>query len=146
MSDSATPATFAKRVAAMFYDFLLFGSVLLVVGFISMLTLTSITGIENVAKGSLVAKLFFVYLLALGYLFFGWFWTHGGQTLGMRAWKLKVISFDGQPINWKQAFIRYIYSIASWIPLAAGYLWLLFDKNKLAFHDHMSKTAIVFKN
>ena len=145
MSNSSTPASFAKRLAAMLYDFLLFGSALLVVGFISMLTITSITGTENVASGSLYAKLFFVYLLAFGYLFFGWFWTHGGQTLGMRAWKLQVISFDGTAINWQQAFFRYIYSIISWIPLGAGYFWILVDKNKLAFHDRVSKTAIIYK-
>ena len=146
MSNSPTPASFIKRLGAMFYDFLLFGSALLVVGFISMLAITTITGTENVAKGSLFAKLFFVYLLAFGYFFFGWFWTHGGQTLGMRAWKLQVITFSGHRINWKQALFRYIYSIISWIPLGAGYLWILADKNKLAFHDHVSKTAIVFKN
>ena len=33
-----------------------------------------------------------VYLLAVSFLFFGWFWTHGGQTLGMRAWKIIVLN------------------------------------------------------
>ncbi|HFC92704.1 MAG TPA: RDD family protein [Leucothrix mucor] len=145
MSNSAVPASLLKRLGAMFYDFLLFGSTILVVGFISMFVITSLTGIENVARGSLFAKLFFIYLLAFGYLFFAWFWVHGGQTLGMRAWKLEVISLDGQPINWIQALFRYIYSLISWIPLGAGYLWMLFDKNKLTFHDRISKTAIIYK-
>ncbi len=145
MSNSAVPASLLKRLGAMFYDFLLFGSTILVVGFISMFVITSLTGIENVARGSLFAKLFFIYLLAFGYLFFGWFWVHGGQTLGMRAWKLEVITLDGQPINWTQALFRYIYSLISWIPLGAGYLWMLFDKNKLTFHDRISKTAIIYK-
>ncbi len=146
MSDSRIPASLLKRLGVMFYDFLLFGSTLLVMGFISMLAITRLTGVENVAYGSLFAKLFFVYLLVLGYLFFGWFWTHGGQTLGMRAWKLEVITFDGKRINWTQALFRYVYSIMSWIPFGAGYLWMLFDKNKLTFHDRVSKTAIVYKN
>jgi uncharacterized RDD family membrane protein YckC len=145
MSNFATPASLLKRLGAMFYDFLLFGSAILVVGFISMLAITSLTGIENVAPGSIFAKLFFIYLLFLGYLFFGWFWTHGGQTLGMRAWRLEVMTLDGHSINWVQALFRYIYSIISWVPLGAGYLWMLFDKNKLTFHDRISQTVIVYK-
>ena len=145
MSHSAIPASLLKRLGAMFYDFLLFGSAVLVVGFLSMLAITAITGVENVASGSIFAKLFFIYLLGFGYFFFGWFWTHGGQTLGMRAWKLKVITLDGKQISWTQALFRYIYSIISWIPCGAGYLWMLFDKNNLAFHDRVSKTAIVYK-
>ena len=145
MSNSAIPASLLKRLGAIFYDFLLFGSAVLVVGFISMWAITALTGIENVKSGSIFAKLFFIYLLAFGYLFFGWFWTHGGQTLGMRAWNLEVITFDGKRINWIQALFRYIYSIISWIPLGAGYFLMLFDKNKLTFHDRISKTAIVYK-
>lgn len=146
MSHSKIPASLLKRFGAMLYDFLLFGSAVLVVGFLSMLLITAITGTENVKSGSIFAKLFFIYLLAFGYFFFGWFWTHGGQTLGMRAWKLEVITLDGQCINWTQALFRYIYSIISWIPFGAGYLWMLFDKNNLTFHDRISKTAIVYKN
>jgi uncharacterized RDD family membrane protein YckC len=145
MSHSAIPASLLKRLGAMFYDFLLFGSALLVVGFISMLAITSLTETENVARGSLFAKLFFAYLLAFGYLFFGWFWVHGGQTLGMRAWKLEVITLEGQSINWTQALFRYIYSIISWIPAGAGYWWMLLDKSHLTFHDRISKTAIIYK-
>jgi len=145
MSQSALPASLLKRLGAMLYDALLFGSAVLVVGFLSMLAITSLMGIENVQRGGLFAKLFFIYLLAFGYFFFGWFWTHGGQTLGMRAWKLEVITLEGQPINWTQALFRYIYSLISWIPLGAGYLWMLVDKNKLTFHDRISKTAIVYK-
>jgi uncharacterized RDD family membrane protein YckC len=63
----------------------------------------------------------------------------------MRAWKLEVITFDGQSINWTQALFRYIYSIMSWIPLGAGYFWMLVDKNKLMFHDRVSKTVIIYK-
>jgi uncharacterized RDD family membrane protein YckC len=145
MSTSAIPASLFKRLGAMLYDFLLFGSAVLVVGFISMLAITSLTGTQNVAPGSLFAKLFFAYLLIFGYFFFGWFWTHGGQTLGMRAWKLEVITLNGQSINWTQALFRYIYSIISWMPLGAGYLWMLVDKNNLTFHDRISKTAIIYK-
>lgn len=145
MSTSSVPASLLKRLGAMLYDFLLFGSAVLVVGFLSMLAITSLTGIENVAAGSLFAKLFFVYLLGFGYFFFGWFWTHGGQTLGMRAWKLEVITLEGHPINWTQALFRYIYSLISWLPFGAGYFWMLVDKNNLTFHDRVSKTAIVYK-
>lgn len=145
MSNTSTPASLLRRLGAMLYDFLLFGSAVLLIGFLTMLAVTELFTIKNVAPGSIFAKLFFIYLLAFGYLFFGWFWTHGGQTLGMRAWKLHVITFEGNQITWTQAFFRYIYSLISWIPLGAGYLWMLVDKNNLTFHDRISKTAIVFR-
>jgi len=93
--------------------------------------------------GSPVAKVFFVYLLLLAFLFYGWFWTHGGQTLGMRAWKLKLVRNNDYPVSWLQAFMRFCYALISWLPLGAGYLWMLIDRNRLAWHDRISRSYII---
>jgi len=84
-----------------------------------------------------------LYLLAAPALFFGWFWTHGGQTLGMRAWRLKLLGRDGAPASWRQALIRYA---AAWLSLLAcgfGYLWIWFDRDGQAWHDRLSGTRLV---
>lgn len=83
-----------------------------------------------------------VYLLAICLLFFGWFWVHGGQTLGMRAWRLKVVNPDGTTVTWRRAVIRFFSALLSWIPLGLGYLWVLVDKEKRAWHDHLSDTFV----
>lgn len=85
-----------------------------------------------------------VYLLAISFVFYGWFWTHGGQTLGLRAWKIKVCNLDGHALGWGQAGIRFVSGLLSWACLGLGFLWCLFDKNRLCWHDYLSKTRLVF--
>ncbi|NOT11036.1 MAG: RDD family protein [Methylococcaceae bacterium] len=85
-----------------------------------------------------------VYLFVISFLFYAWFWTHGGQTLGLRAWNLKVLTPDRQPISWKQALLRYVAAIVSWGTGGLGFLWILIDKNHRSWHDSLSGTALFF--
>ena len=75
--------------------------------------------------------------------FFGWFWTHGGQTLGMRAWKIRVVTYSGQPLDWQQAFFRYMAAIISWLFLGAGFFAALLDAERLTWHDRFSRTRLI---
>ncbi|MCB1639748.1 MAG: RDD family protein, partial [Thiothrix sp.] len=74
---------------------------------------------------------------------FGWFWTHGGQTLGMRAWKIRVTDEYGRTLNWQQAFFRYTMAILSWLMLGVGFWIAIFDPQKLAWHDRLSRTRLI---
>lgn len=85
------------------------------------------------------------YLLTASFIFYGWFWTHGGQTLGMRAWKIKLVHTDNHPLNWSHAATRFAYSLLSWSCLGLGFFWCLWDKNKLCWHDHLSKTRLIYR-
>jgi uncharacterized RDD family membrane protein YckC len=85
-----------------------------------------------------------VYLIGVSFLFFGWFWTHGGQTLGMRAWKIKILTKDGKPIDWRQASLRFFSALLSWLIFGLGFWWILFDKQKRGWHDRLSETAVYF--
>ena len=76
-------------------------------------------------------------------MFFTWFWVHGGQTVGMRAWRLRVVSFDGERIGWRTAAIRFLLAIVSAAMLGLGYLWVLIDPERLAWHDRLSKSRVV---
>lgn len=83
-----------------------------------------------------------LFLLTVSFIFYGWFWTHGGQTLGMRAWKIKILTFDKQPITWKHAFKRFIMALFSWLFFGVGFLWQLIDKQRYTWHDRFSKTGL----
>lgn len=83
-----------------------------------------------------------LYLLVVSYGFYGWFWTHGGQTLGLRAWKIKLVNSEGGAIDWRQASIRFVAAILSWACFGLGFLWGVFDKKRLCWHDHLSKTRL----
>lgn len=88
------------------------------------------------------------YLLAIAFSFFGWFWTHGGQTIGMRAWKIRLISAPdnadpGHYPLWSQAFVRFFVAILSWGLFGIGFLWALTNRKRLCWHDIASKTFLV---
>ena len=81
--------------------------------------------------------------LVVSFLFYGWFWTHGGQTLGMKAWNLYLIKPDGKFIDWKLAAYRYSLALISWAVFGLGFTWVLLNKRKLTWHDMLSNTQIV---
>ena len=138
MGIMTTPPGFFRRLAAITYDLLLLLPVWFVAISIGM-------GIKWLLTGNVTFtnhNLGFLYMEFATFLFYGWFWTHGGQTLGMRAWRLKVVKENGDSLQWMQAAVRYIYAQLSWLVAGLGFLWIMIDKNKLAWHDHLSHTYL----
>jgi uncharacterized RDD family membrane protein YckC len=129
---------FLRRLAAQIYDLFLLIALL----FLATALLLPFTAGEAVsAQQTLIYR---IYLAVISFLFYGWFWTHGGQTLGLRAWKIKLLTLDQKPINWNQALLRFATAIVSWGFFGLGFLWILIDKNRHSWHDHLSKTALFF--
>ena len=86
------------------------------------------------------------YLIAICFMFLGWFWCHGGQTLGMKAWKIRLLNktaSENQPVSWKSAWMRFIMAMFSWLCLGVGFWWALFNSEKLTWHDQFSGTRLV---
>ncbi|MDD5268147.1 MAG: RDD family protein [Methylococcales bacterium] len=127
---------FLRRLAALTYDLFLLIAVLFLA---TALLLPFNTG-EAISPQQLL--IYRIYLAAISFSFYGWFWTHGGQTLGLRAWHLKVLTLDQKPVSWIQALFRFAAAIVSWGFFGLGFLWILIDKNRLGWHDHLSKTAV----
>jgi len=126
-----------RLLAVMLYDSMLLVSVLLVAAAVAV----ALNGGEAIGANN---PFFFVYLLGVAFIFYGWFWTHGGQTLGMRAWRVYLISGNNTGINWQQAFLRFIVGIFSWLPLGLGYWWLWLSPDKLSWHDIASGSYLVY--
>jgi len=82
-------------------------------------------------------------LLAATTLFFGLSWTRGGQTPGMRAWRLQLRRTDGGPVRWPAALSRFAFAFLAWLPLGAGVLWCAIDARRRAWHDALSGTEVV---
>ena len=129
-------AGFLRRMGAVVYDALLLFSVLF---FATALALPFNSG-EAFAKDQFG---FSLYLLLVSYLFYTWFWTHGGQTLGLKAWKLKVCNLDGSDVNWQQATVRFLVAILSWLCLGMGFFWSLISKSRYCWHDALSRTRLI---
>jgi uncharacterized RDD family membrane protein YckC len=82
-------------------------------------------------------------LLALVVGFFGLFWTRSGQTLGMASWRLRVEREDGARLGWGDTLRRLGWALVSLLPLGLGFLWVLFDPERRAWHDRLSRTRVV---
>jgi len=128
---------FLRRSAAMLYDFLL----LLAILFVATALLLPFNSGKAFSSGQIAYP---IYLLLVSFLFYGWFWTHGGQTLGLRTWKLRVATLDNRSITWQRAMLRFLAALISWMTFGLGFFWLLIDRKKRAWHDHLSKTGIFF--
>ena len=67
---------------------------------------------------------FQTYLLFIAFAFYAGFWVYGGQTLGMRAWRLRVIRRDGGAISLWQALLRFLTVLPAWVALGGGFYLL----------------------
>jgi uncharacterized RDD family membrane protein YckC len=83
-----------------------------------------------------------LYLLAVWFLYLAWCWQHGGVTLGMRAWRVQLVTDNLQPMSWAQSGLRFVTSFISGLPLGAGFLWSLRDRENRAWHDHWSRSRL----
>lgn len=133
MTDIALPAPLSRRLAASLYDGLLLLAIWMSAALLEVL-LTDALGLTRSAEQTRAL------LFLLAFFFFGWFWTHGGQTLGGRAWRLKVERVDGRPLDWSTAMLRFALGL-TWIPL--GVIWALSTHDRRALHDWLSGTRVV---
>lgn len=127
-----------RRLAAIFYDTWLLVALWLLGSTLDTLVQSSL----GLADDPLHLPLQ-LYLLACPFVFFGWFWTHGGQTLGMRAWRLRLLDECGEAVNWQQSIVRVAAATLSLFAVGLGYLWMLFDQDGRTWHDRLSKTRLV---
>jgi uncharacterized RDD family membrane protein YckC len=67
-------------------------------------------------------------------------WRRGGQTMGMRPWRLCVVARDGGAPDSRQLWLR--YTVATLTP-AVGLLWACFEKERRALYDLAAGTAFV---
>jgi uncharacterized RDD family membrane protein YckC len=136
--DNAVVPGLSRRLAAIFYDSWLVAAFWLLGATVDTFVRIGLE-LDN-AGNHLPLQL---YLVLAPVAFFSWFWMHGGQTLGMRAWRLKLLSRDGGKASLKQSLIRCAGALLSMLALGLGYLWILIDRDGLSWHDRLSDTRLV---
>lgn len=128
-----------RRLFAIFYDWFLLLALLF--------TTTAIFNALNhgiaIESGHILYIPRNIILLLITFFFFTWFWTRGGQTLGLKTWKCRVSSISGGNISWQQASIRFFIAIISISAFGIGFLWSLFNKDRKTWHDIASKTQLL---
>lgn len=85
-----------------------------------------------------------VSLAIISFAFFVGYWTRVGRTLGMQSWGLQLETNEGQRPTFAAAVVRFFAALLSWVPVGLGFLWQLWDKDKLTWHDRISGTRLVY--
>ncbi|MGB5446397.1 MAG: RDD family protein [Psychromonas sp.] len=107
-------ANFFRRLGAYLYDLFAVMALLMFAGIFAVLIvilanklgLINLDAYVDVADFLASSQLFALYLAAIVIAFYGYFWTKAGQTIGMKAWRLRVQNSDGSNISFTQSLIR----------------------------------------
>lgn len=116
---------------AMVYD------LVVVVGIWVFTIVALVTILGDAIVGAWVQSILFIET----FLFFSYFWLKRGQTLGMQAWRLRLVS--EQPFTLRVVLIRFTFALLGGFCFFLGYLWILFDRESRSWSDWASKTHIV---
>lgn len=133
-----------RRLFAIAYDAFLLLAILFIVSGIA----TALNNGKAVEPDDPLYPVLVIAIFALSYLYFAWFWIHGGQSLGMKTWRIQLRYSDPEKardsfIDQKTAAIRFFSAIISWGVFGLGFLWSLFDAKNRCWHDISSKTELI---
>lgn len=151
-TDTLQRAGFFRRVAAMIYDALIAVAVgllaaLVITGVLTALLENGILSKQGYEHVSDLMQSSFYYALAIQVWvslwivgFFLWFWKNGGQTLGMRAWRLRIYSLsEDNSIGYGKLMLRLIASLGG-----LGTVLVLLDfKSKQSLQDRIAGTQML---
>lgn len=126
-----------RRLASMFYEILLLLAVLALLLAFPHALIGAFT--NHVASQTVLRAHFFLVLL----VYFLWFWCHGGQTLAMKTWRIRLTESEGLPVRPARALLRYLLCWPSIALGGIGILWALFDRDGQFLHDRIAGTRLV---
>ena len=125
-----------RRLSSMVYEALLLLAVFFLADFAFLL-------VERLSELSFPKFVLQAYLLAVAAAYFIGYWTHGGQTLAMKAWRIRVEPAAGGPMPVAQAGLRFVLAVAGIGFFGAGLVYALFDRERQFLHDRLAGTRVV---
>lgn len=137
-SSSPRPAApgWKSRLACLFYE----GLVVLAVTIIGLIIPHALFG---AATGTVAgSRVLLAHLFLMLLLYFAWQWLHGGQTLAMKTWKIRLVSADGSPLRPAQALLRYAVAWPGTVFFGAGFFWAILDPDGQYLHDRIAGTRL----
>ncbi len=140
MNDTSPPSpSLLRHLLAMVYDVLLVVALVFVVYAIALGMQVWLTHGERRVLSPWLGQLLFA-LSLVG--FYSAFWCKSGQTLGMQAWRIRLVRSDGGRVRPGQALLRCVGATLSIACFGLGYLWRLVDRNGRYWHDYLSGTRL----
>jgi len=142
---SCERASFFKRLGAYIYDLFALVAVLMLATVLALLAVAiagkmgaiDLSVYKDTADYLGQSLVFLIYLSIVIIGFFTYFWSKAGQTIGMKAWRLRVQNSDGSNISFTQALIRLSTSAFG----LGNVMALLKDRN--AFQDLWGECEVI---
>jgi uncharacterized RDD family membrane protein YckC len=133
-----------RRIAAIIYDSLLI--IPLIMGVVAMATAIGVAITGDSGNGDYSATLPPLLVQAMAALcitgFYTYFWRLRGQSLGMQAWRIRLVNDAHSTISLRQSLLRCAGAALSLAPAGLGYLWCMIDREGLSWHDRLSGTRL----
>ncbi len=149
MSDDSVPtpaprALIGWRLLALFYDFWPVMAMWLAVAIPFVLIDVAITGNvrHNIAPYSPLWWLQWACCWGVAGAYATFSWRRGGQTLGMRPWRLQLVDLSGNVPGTRALWRRYAIATVSLLPAGLGFWWAWIDRDRLTWHDRASGTRL----
>lgn len=127
---------FARRLMVMLYDTLILLGLLILASAIAL-------PFGDVNKLALHDFWFTLWLLAVCFAYLGGCWRYGGMTVGMRAWRVRLISADDHNITWSRCLLRFLVGLVSLGVIGIGIFWALVDSRNRGWHDLAARTLLI---
>lgn len=106
-----------RRLACFFYEGVLLFGVLMIAGYLY----STLTQQRHALQGQHGLQAFLFIVLGI---YFVWFWSHGGQTVAMKAWHIRLVDAQGRPVSQRRALVRYLLAWTWFVPaLAMAHAW-----------------------
>jgi uncharacterized RDD family membrane protein YckC len=129
-------ASVGRRALSLIYEVLLLAALLWCASLLFRVVQTPLGATH-------IRAVFQAYLLGVAGVYFVWQWRHGGQTLPMRAWGVRLVTRDGSALGGGQACMRYLLATISTGLFGFGFLWALIDRDRQFLHDRLAGTRLV---
>jgi uncharacterized RDD family membrane protein YckC len=98
----------------------------------------------DLGKSTIGAAIVVLSFLVWEFVYFTYQWSLSGKTIGMAVLGIRVVATDGTPASARQAAIRAITLPLSFLFFGLGFLGILLNKDRHAWHDRMAKTVVVY--
>ena len=125
-----------RRLGALLYDALILGGILM----LTSLVLVAARGGQAVPAGALWFQAFIGVQIVS---YFVGFWALGGQTPGMRTWRLRLVGIDYQPVPAARAAWRLLVAVAVNAPAGAGFTRMLISRDGRSLQDLICGTDVL---
>lgn len=135
-----------RRMAALLYDMFLVVSLWILLAFPLQFLFgdeTSQVVDGRVETDPVLGWLLFIMMIVSAATFYIWFWRRSGQTLGMIAWRIRVVGINNENLDVKRGIIRFAAAWPAFWLLGLGYLYMYLDADGDALHEKLSASKTV---